>query len=387
MESEANREKPTPAEQASSELNNTPSLSKSEAIAALQNTIQQLEEIVTKLDSDTSTGTIPIESSVDTLVTTTTELATTVATASQAVSTPPPSPEKVETTTTETLTSSPEPPKTFPTVPQDQLTDVSTVKPKTSRSKAKKTKKNNLPLIGFISALVIISVGIVWWWLHQKPVELLSQSKSTDIEIVTTTDEPEVDNIDAETEINSEEIADSLKTVNSLDTTEENLETNIESESESIAEIDVPLELEAPLAPKTLELKTIKPEIILTPEQILIAAIQDRVSEITKDYSDDLIVSVEADFKQNSLSIIFSNLWYELSESSQNKLANDILKRSRRLDFQKLAIKNTEGTLIARNPVIGNTAIILQRSITKEEFIDNEVIDNKEEVIDNRGHR
>lgn len=384
MESEANREKPTAAEQASSELNNTPSLSKSEAIAALQNTILQLEEIVTKLDSDTSTGTIPIESSVDTLVTTTTELATTVATASQAVSTPPPSPEKVETTTTETLTSSPEPPKTFPTVPQDQLTDVSTVKPKTSRSKAKKTKKNNLPLIGFISALVIISVGIVWWWLHQKPVELLSQSKSTDIEIVTTTDEPEVDNIDAETEINSEEIADSLKTVNSLDTTEENLETNIESESESIAEIDVPLELEAPLAPKTLELKTIKPEIILTPEQILIAAIQDRVSEITKDYSDDLIVSVEADFKQNSLSIIFSNLWYELSESSQNKLANDILKRSRRLDFQKLAIKNTEGTLIARNPVIGNTAIILQRSITKEEFIDNEVIDNKEEVIDNK---
>ena len=365
MEADANREQPIAAEQVSSELNNNPSLSKSEAIAALQNTIQQLEEIVTKLDSNTSTDTIPIESSVDTLVTTTKELATTVATASETVSPSTPSSEEPETKTTEILTSSPQPPETPLTVPQDRPTEVSTVKPTTSKSTAKKTKKNYLPLIGFISALVIIGVGILWW-LPQKPVALLSQSESTDIEIITKTDEAEVENIDTKNEINREEIADNQETANSLHTAEGDLTTD--TESETIAEIDVPLELEAPKPPQNLELKTIEPEIILTPEQNLIAAIQNRVTEITQDYSDDLIVSVEADFKQNSLMVILSNLWYELSESRQDKLVNDILKRSRRLDFQKLAIKNTEGTLIARNPVIGNTAIILQRSIAKEEI-------------------
>ncbi len=370
MESQANREQSTAADRASSELNNTPSLSKSEAIATLQNTIQQLEDIVTQLDSNTSTDTIPIESSVDILVTTTKELAAAIATLPQTVS-PPQPPQTVPEEKQETDILTP-PSKPSPTVPDERVTDVPTVTTPIPKPKPQKAQKNNRLLIGVISALVIIGGGIFWWWLPQKPVTLLSQSESTDIEIVTTTDETEAETVEIETEtaIDDEEISDTLETVDFLDTAAENLAKDAELESETIAEIDVPLELEAPLAPKTLKLKTIEPEIILTPEQNLIAAIQNRVTEITQDYSDDLIVSVEADFRQNSLSVIFSNLWYELSESRQDKLANDILKRSRRLDFQKLAIENTEGTLIARNPVIGNTAIILQRSKTQEEDIE-----------------
>ncbi len=383
MESEANRDQPTAAEGASSDPNSTPSLSKSEAIAALQNTIQQLEEIVTQLDTNTSTDTIPIESSVDTLVTTTKELATAIATLTQTVS-PPQPPQTVPEDKQEDITA---PPKTSPTVPQEPVTNIPTVATPTPKPKPKKPKKNNRLLIGAIAALIIIGIGIVWWRLPQTPVALLSRSESTDIEIVTPTDDDEAEdiaivtptddaeaeNIEIETqaEINDEEIPDTLETPDSLDTAEETLITDAESEleSETIVKIDIPLELEAPAAPQKIELEIVEPEIILTPEQNLIAAIQNRVTEITEDYSDDLIVSVEADFRQNSLSIILSNLWYELSESRQNKLANDILKRSRKLDFQKLAIKNTEGILIARNPVIGNTAIILQRAVAQEEGV------------------
>ena len=363
MESEANREQPTAADRASSDLDNTSSLSKSEAIAALQNTIQQIEKIITQIDNNSSTDIIPIESSVNTLVTTTKELATAIATSPQTVSPSQPSP-TVPEQETDILTPSSQ---ASSTVPEEPVTDVPTVTTPKPQPKPQKAKKNNRLLIGVISALVIIGGGIFWWWLPQKPVALLSRSESTDIEIVTANDENEAETVEIETktEIDREEISDSLETVDSLDTAEEILatdaKTETELESESIAKIDIPSELEAPAEPKKLELETVEPEIILTPEQNLIAAIQNRVTEITQNYSDDLIVSVEADFKQNSLSVILSNLWYELSESSQNKLANDILKRSRKLDFQKLAIKNTEGTLIARNPVIGNTAIILQR--------------------------
>jgi hypothetical protein len=124
--------------------------------------------------------------------------------------------------------------------------------------------------------------------------------------------------------------------------------------------IATPPELIAPGQPKPLEIAP-PPQPELTPEQSLIAAIQEQVADITSRYSEKLIVSIEANFLASRLNVTVGEDWYQLSHSRQDKLANDILKRSQKLDFRKLRIVDPDGTLIARNPVVGNNIVIMQR--------------------------
>jgi hypothetical protein len=104
-----------------------------------------------------------------------------------------------------------------------------------------------------------------------------------------------------------------------------------------------------------------KPE--LSPEQSLIAAIQDQVTGITTQYPEGLVLSVEANFLGSRLMVKMGDDWYKLNPSRQDKLVNSILERSRKLDFRKLEIVNSQGTLLARNPVVGNKMIILKREV------------------------
>jgi hypothetical protein len=103
----------------------------------------------------------------------------------------------------------------------------------------------------------------------------------------------------------------------------------------------------------------------LTPEQNLVVAIQSKLSEITNQYFDDLVLSIEANFLQSNLLVRVSDRWYNLNQSEQDKFANEILQKSQQLDFQKLAIQDPSGKLIARNPVVGKQIIILQRTNNK----------------------
>jgi hypothetical protein len=105
------------------------------------------------------------------------------------------------------------------------------------------------------------------------------------------------------------------------------------------------------------------PPLELTPEQSLIAAIQDQVAEITNRYANGLIQSIQANFRESRLIVNVSMGWYELSGDRQNKLADEMLKRAQELDFSKLEIADTEGSLLARSPVVGPNMIILQRAI------------------------
>ncbi|GAB4233727.1 MAG: hypothetical protein Kow0049_17280 [Stanieria sp.] len=103
----------------------------------------------------------------------------------------------------------------------------------------------------------------------------------------------------------------------------------------------------------------------LTPEQNLVVAIQSKLSEITNQYFDDLVLSIEANFSQSNLLVRVSDRWYHLNQSEQDKFANEILQKSQQLDFKKLAIQDTNGKLIARTPVVGKQIIILQRTNNK----------------------
>jgi hypothetical protein len=103
------------------------------------------------------------------------------------------------------------------------------------------------------------------------------------------------------------------------------------------------------------------PQPNLTPEQSLVAAIQNQVAEITQQYGSGLIQSVEANFLQSRLIVRVSDEWYNLPESEQNALADEILSRSGELDFSKLEMTDLDGELLARSPVVGTNMVVLKR--------------------------
>jgi hypothetical protein len=128
------------------------------------------------------------------------------------------------------------------------------------------------------------------------------------------------------------------------------------------AEIKTPPELKAPKKPEPVKIAP-PPTLVLTPEQNLIAAIQNQVAEITEKYAGGLIQSIEANFQGSLLTVKVSDGWYSLKQPQQDKLADEMLRRSQELDFSKLEITDPEGTLVARTPVVGPHMVILKRQV------------------------
>jgi len=99
----------------------------------------------------------------------------------------------------------------------------------------------------------------------------------------------------------------------------------------------------------------------LTPEQALIAAVENQVAEISDRIASGLIKSIQANFRTSNLTVKISDDWYTLKESQQDKLAAEILQRSQELDFTHLEITDSQNRLIARNPVVGTEIVIFKR--------------------------
>lgn len=122
-----------------------------------------------------------------------------------------------------------------------------------------------------------------------------------------------------------------------------------------------------PPEPEPTPTPTPTPVIQLTPEQILIASIEKQLAEIGNGgdaIASNIVKSIQANFRTSSLTVKINDDWYNLKESEQNQIASQILQRSQELDFSHLEIVDSQDKLIARNPVIGNEMIILQRQRT-----------------------
>jgi hypothetical protein len=129
--------------------------------------------------------------------------------------------------------------------------------------------------------------------------------------------------------------------------------------------VRAPDELSAPEAPVAVE-PVPQPQPELTPEQRLIASIQEQVAEVTREYAEGLIQSIEANFQGSLLVVKVSDEWYNIAESRQNKLAADMFARAKALDFSKLDITDSQGSLVARSPVVGGEMIIVRRRVPVE---------------------
>jgi hypothetical protein len=108
--------------------------------------------------------------------------------------------------------------------------------------------------------------------------------------------------------------------------------------------------------------KPTPPPLKLTPEQTLIARIQDQVAEVSNQYVNGLIQSVQANFRSSLLTVKVGDDWYTLEQAQQNKLANEMLGRAQQLNFVKLELTDPEGSLLARSPVVGSEMVILKRA-------------------------
>lgn len=126
--------------------------------------------------------------------------------------------------------------------------------------------------------------------------------------------------------------------------------------------IETPPELTAPKPSKPV-VTVAPPPPVLTPEQKLLAQIQNKIAEITKESAEGLIQSVQANFKSGQLTVKISDDWYKFDVAKQDKLAADMWSRARELDFSQVEISDTEGRLIARSPIVGSNIIVLKRQL------------------------
>jgi len=351
MESAENQPQPRSSNESAAESN--PTLSKTETIALLNESIDRLEETIAKIGKDPTN--MPLSKSINTLLTTTQELEDAVTSTEVKVSTSIPTvrsaspPEKVSKSERS----------------QDVRQNVSTI------SKARKQPKKNLGLIVIgVTAVAIVIVTIFWLWQPQQLANLLphTEKQPAPAGVVVA---PITDIVTQPLETTS--LKDTIETIDSTpdnlgivsDISAMDFPPEIEPVAEPIEDVVetlIPEELEAPDRPKKLTMVKIEPKLDFTPEQNLVASLETKVSELVETYGGEFIQEVRADLTASSLLVSLTDDWYNLDESDQNSLGNEILERSRAFRFQKLELKDNLGISVARNPIVGENIIILQNS-------------------------
>ncbi|HIK44390.1 MAG TPA: hypothetical protein IGR64_05820 [Leptolyngbyaceae cyanobacterium M65_K2018_010] len=115
--------------------------------------------------------------------------------------------------------------------------------------------------------------------------------------------------------------------------------------------------LAQPSASETVAIAATEP----SPEANLIAEIQAQVSQMSRAYTAGLIQSVAVNLPEHSITVNLDETWYGLVSAQQDRVAQEIYERTRHLGFQTLRLSDPEANVVARNPVVGATMVILQR--------------------------
>lgn len=116
-----------------------------------------------------------------------------------------------------------------------------------------------------------------------------------------------------------------------------------------------------PLKTPTTSAPTPAATVVLTPEPTLIATIQDQLADTVEPYADGLIRAVQPNVQGSRLIVKVNKLWYDLSPSKQDKVADQLMQQAQSLDFSKLELIDPQQTLIARSPVVGSQMVVVRR--------------------------
>jgi hypothetical protein len=74
------------------------------------------------------------------------------------------------------------------------------------------------------------------------------------------------------------------------------------------------------------------------------------------------IVGIRPNDRSQSLTITLNDAWYRSPEETQTNLSNSLLVIAQGQGYSRLQIEDTEGSVVARNPVVGDGMIVVQRS-------------------------
>ena len=348
---------------------NDNSLSKQEAIDRLRNTIRQLEIIVEQLD-ETSVIDLPSSTAIQNLVATTAQLETiipestsksTIEENNQIISS-----DNVENklsdettsnvdeqNTTRIFTTKENATQTATTVSQNEETKIVRQVPVVANQPPSNKLFSNKWLLISLAVIIVIAIPLSWQlFLSDRTSQTIAiNSPLTAIERENEAfDTPEysieeTENV-IEPEINENQSIDEKQILETAPTV-----------------TTIPLELEAENKPKKINIETISPTVILTPEQNLLAVLDNKIRSLNFNDWEDLVESIEPDFERDIVKVTLADRWYQLLEERQNKIATEMLKKSRQLEFRKLQIVDSQNNLLARNPVVGKDVIILRRTI------------------------
>lgn len=226
-------------------------------------------------------------------------------------------------------------------------------------------KLSDLALGGILTGIVVITLGTVVAILPDKPTEVAEVPASPPVEVVKQPPVEAPQPLPAIEKPSTDigEVPPLVEEPQPFPAIEEPPSAVIPSPTptpEPTPKNPTPPELTAPKPPVPVKIAP-PPAPVLTPEQRLIATIQDQVGSVTQDYADGLIDSLQADFPRSLLVVRVSREWYSLASQRQNQLANDMFKQAQTLDFAKLEITDPLGKLVARSPIVGSDMIIVKR--------------------------
>ncbi len=103
-----------------------------------------------------------------------------------------------------------------------------------------------------------------------------------------------------------------------------------------------------------------QPSEIQNPESSRRLQLRKNLDIIANSLVNQAIVSIRPSGR--NLTITLSDAWYRSTEDTQTKLTNSLLVTTQGQGYSNLRLEDTEGSLIARNPVVGEGMIILQRA-------------------------
>ncbi|NHC35457.1 hypothetical protein [Scytonema millei] len=229
-------------------------------------------------------------------------------------------------------------------------------------------KLSNSALTGIMAGIAVILVLTTSNLFSGKPTEIaVAPSPLPEPPAVTTTPAPAPEVPAATTTLDSEREIPIATTPSSTPESPTVKTPSLTNEPSSTVEVEpkiaIPSELTAPQPVKGDTPPESAPTLIaqLTPEEILVATIQKQVEEISDRVADGLVQSIQPNFGGSNLVVTLGDDWYDLPSSEQDKLAAQMLERSKELDFSRLEAIDPKGNIIARSPVVGKDMIIFRR--------------------------
>jgi hypothetical protein len=101
----------------------------------------------------------------------------------------------------------------------------------------------------------------------------------------------------------------------------------------------------------------------INPEQAFIDAIQAQLSEITREYPDDIVQTLQVDLPRDLAIVRLNPIWYTIGDNQQDLVTDRMWLQAQANHFSKLELQDADGHSIARSPVVGQHMVILHRRL------------------------